>query len=50
MKEPSCTSVGTQNGAATVENSVGVLKKSEMKLPYCPALPLLGILLGHQKE
>ena len=39
--------VGMQTSTATMENSVEILKKLEIKLPYDPAIPLLGI---HTKE
>ena len=39
--------VGRQTSTATMENSVRFLKKLEIKLPYDPAIPLLGI---HIKE
>ena len=35
--------VGMQTSTATMENSVGFLKKLEIELPYDPAIPLLGI-------
>ena len=35
--------VGIQIGAATLENSVEVLKKLKIDLPYDPAIALLGI-------
>ena len=35
--------VGTQTSTATMDNSVGFLKKMEIELPYDPAIPLLGI-------
>ena len=35
--------VGMQTSTATLENSVGFLKKLKIKLPYDPAIPLLGI-------
>ena len=35
--------VGMQTSTATMENSVGFLKKLEIKLPYDPAIPLVGI-------
>ena len=34
--------VGMQTSTATMENSVGFLKKLEIELPYDPAIPLLG--------
>ena len=41
---PSCALlVGTYNGAATMENSMMVLKKLKPESPYDPASPLLGI-------
>ena len=39
--------VGMQTSTATMENSVEILKKLEIELPYDPAIPLLGI---HTKE
>ena len=39
--------VGMQTSTATVENSVEILKRLEIELPYDPAIPLLGI---HTKE
>ena len=39
--------VGMQTSTATMENSVAILKKLEIKLPYNQAIPLLGI---HSKE
>ena len=35
--------VGMQTSLATMENSVEILKKLEIELPYDPAIPLLGI-------
>ena len=35
--------VGRQTSTATMENSVEILKKLEIELPYEPAIPLLGI-------
>ena len=35
--------VGIQTSTATMENSVGFLKKLEIELLYDPAIPLLGI-------
>ena len=35
--------VGTQTSTATMENSVGFLKKLQIELPYDPAIPLLCI-------
>ena len=35
--------VGMQTSTATMENSLGFLKKLEIELPYDPAIPLLGI-------
>ena len=35
--------VGMQTGAATLENSMEVLKKLKIELPYDPAITLLGI-------
>jgi hypothetical protein len=39
------TVVGIYNGTATVENNIGFIKKSKIRLPipYDPATPLLGI-------
>ena len=39
--------VGFQTSTATMENSVKILKKLKIDLPYNPAIPLLGI---HTKE
>ena len=39
--------VGIQTSIAAVENSVEILKKLDIELPYDPAIPLLGI---HTKE
>ena len=39
--------VGVQTGTATMENSVEILLKNGIELPYDPAIPLLGI---HTKE
>ena len=35
--------VGMQTSTPTMENSVEILKKLEIELPYDPAIPLLGI-------
>ena len=35
--------VGMQTSIAAVKNSVEILKKLELELPYDPAIPLLGI-------
>ena len=35
--------VGMQTSTATMENSVGFLKKLQIELLYDPAIPLLGI-------
>ena len=35
--------VGMETSTATMANSVGLLKKLEIELPYDPAIPLLGI-------
>ena len=35
--------VGMQTGAATLENSMEVLKKLKTELPYDPAIALLGV-------
>ena len=35
--------VGMQTSTATMENSVKILKKLQIELPYDPAIPLLGI-------
>ena len=35
--------VGMQTSTATMENSVEILKKLEIELPYEPAISLLGI-------
>ena len=34
--------VGMQTSTATMENSVEILKRLEIELPYDPAIPLLG--------
>ena len=34
---------GLQTSTATMENSMEILKKLEIELPYDPAIPLLGI-------
>ena len=39
--------VGMQTSTATMDNSVEILKKLEIELPYDPEIPLLGI---HTKE
>ena len=39
--------VGMQTSTATMENSVEIPLKTEIELPYDPAIPLLGI---HTKE
>ena len=39
--------MGMQTSTATMENSVGFLKKLQIELSYDPAIPLLGI---HTKE
>ena len=41
--EPLCAVNGNENDAATMENSVSVLKKLKIGLPYDLAIPLLGI-------
>ena len=41
--------VGMQTGAATLENSVGSLRKLKIDLPYDPAIELLGITQGIQE-
>ena len=41
--------VAIKIGAATVESSMSFLKKLKMKLPYDPAIPLLGIYLKKPK-
>ena len=35
--------MGMQIGIATIENSMGFLKKLRIELPYDPAIPFLGI-------
>ena len=35
--------VGMQTSTATMENSVEILKKLKIELPYDPAIPLLSI-------
>ena len=42
-KSPLTLLVGMQTSTATMENSVEILKKLEIELPYDPAIPLLGI-------
>ena len=42
-REPSYTVVGMQNSTVTMENSVEIPLKTEVELPYNPAIPLLGI-------
>ena len=41
--DPLILLVGMQTSTATMENSVEILKKLEIELPYYPAIPLLGI-------
>ena len=41
--EPSTLLVGIQVGAASLENSVEILKKLKIELPYDPAIALRGI-------
>ena len=41
--KPSALLVGMPSGDATVENCMAFLKKLKMKLPFDPAIPLLGI-------
>ena len=40
---PSALLVGLQTGAATMENSMEFPQKTEMELPFDPAIPLLGL-------
>ena len=40
--------VQMQTNTATMENSVEIVKKLEIELPYDPAIPLLGIHGGNQ--
>ena len=35
--------IGMETGTATLENSVEMLLKTGIELPYAPAIPLLGI-------
>ena len=42
-RNPLTLLVGMQTSTATMENSVEILKKLEIDLPYDPAIPLLGI-------
>ena len=42
-RNPLTLLVGMQTSTATMENSVEILKKLEIELPYDPAIPLLGI-------
>ena len=42
-RNPLTLLVGMQTSTATMENSVGFLKKLEIELPHNPAIPLLGI-------
>ena len=42
-RNPLTLLVGMQTSTATMENSVEILKKLEIGLPYDPATPLLGI-------
>ena len=42
-RNPLTLLVGMQTTTATMENSVGFLKKLEIELPHNPAIPLLGI-------
>ena len=47
---PSILLMGMQIGAATMENSMGFLKKKlKIKLPYDPAIPLLHMYLEKMK-
>ena len=39
--KPSALLVGMQTGAATVKNSMEILKKLKMELPFDPAIPFL---------
>ena len=48
--EPSCTVVGMQTGAATVEISIRFHKKLKMKLPCDPVIPLLGVNSIYSKD
>ena len=41
--DPLILLVGMQTSTATMENSVEILKKLEIELPYDPAIPLLHI-------
>ena len=42
-RNPLTLLVGMQTSTATMENSMEILKKLEIELPYDPAIPLLGI-------
>ena len=42
-RNPHTLLVGMQTSSATMENSVEILKKLEIELPYNPAIPLLSI-------
>ena len=42
-RNPLTLLVGMQTSTATMENSLGFLKKLEIELPYDPTIPLLGI-------
>ena len=39
--DPSALLVGMQTGAATVANSMNLLRKLKIELPFDPAIPLL---------
>ena len=49
-REPLCVVGGNVSGAATMENSVEVLKKLKIELPYDSAVPLPGIYLKEMKS
>ena len=42
-REPSCTVGGNVNDTATMDNSMEAPEKAKHRLPYDPAIPLLGI-------
>ena len=43
IKENTLTLVGMQIDISTMENSMEILKKLEIKIPYDPSISLLGI-------
>lgn len=48
-REPCTLWVGTENGAASVENGLAIPQKVKMELPYDPTRRLLGLLLKEVK-